>query len=662
MIWTLALWPFLAGLAIWRLGDPSRRATAVLAGIAMAATLALALAAGDWTGAVAWAPGLTLRAGLAPLSHPVAVMVPMVALAVVVFAAGHETARGLGRLMGLFLMFTGAMELVVIAGDLVTLLIGWEAMGAASWALIGHRWRETEAMPSANYAFVMTRAGDLGLFLAVFACFAGAGSVAYAAIGGLEGWPLGVAAFGILAAAAAKAGQVPFSPWLFRAMAGPTSVSALLHSSTMVAAGAYLVIRLHPALSAAPGFSAATIALGLVTALAGGLVAILQLHAKKVLAGSTSAQLGLMFAAAGAGHPGVAVLHLIAHAFFKAPLFFAAGIAHARTETFDLRHMRLGAALTVAAGLTAVAALALAGVPPLGGAWTKEEIVKALGALSPWLALLAMAAGGLSAAYATRFAVLAYGAGDAEGESGPSRAALAALAGLAFVTLALSALWWPPVHEAAARALGITLPVGGSTLEVAASLGFVAAGLLAGVWLARHPRELAGAEWLGLPWLIETAVVRPSLAVAGWAARVDDAILDAIPRGAATAGCAVSCGLGLADDRAIDGTTYGGAAASLALSHRLRFADDHGIDGMNRGASRLGHGAVALVVRLTEAAARGASRIGETAFDLIPEGTGRLMGMAGGDLRRLQSGQSHHYYVILVAGFALGAAILILGT
>ena len=324
--------------------------------------------------------------------------------------------------MGLILMFTGAMELVVIAQDLVTLLIGWEVDGrrvlGADRPPLARKRRDAGLQ---HYAFVMTRAGDLGLFLAVFACFAGAGSVDYAALGQLDGWPLGVAASGILVAAAAKAGQVPFSPWLFRAMAGPTSVSALLHSSTMVAAGAYLVARLYPWLSAAPGFSAAAHRARAGHRAGGRAGGAIQVHAKKVLAGSTSAQLGLMFAAAGAGYPGVAVLHLIAHAAFKAPLFFAAGIAHARADTFDLRRMRLGTEMTVAAGLTAVAALALAGVPPLGGAWTKEEIVKALGASSPWLALLAMAAGGLSAAYATRFAVLAYGPGDADGESGQSR-------------------------------------------------------------------------------------------------------------------------------------------------------------------------------------------------------------------------------------------------
>ncbi len=149
------------------------------------------------------------------------------------------------------------------------------------------------------------------------------------------------------------------------------------------------------------------------------------------------------------------------------------------------------------------------------------------------------------------------------------------------------------------------------------------------------PRELVGAEWLGLPWLIDAAALRPSLAAAAWAARIDDALFDALPRGA--------------------------TAAGRIMSRALRLADDRGIDGVNRAGSRASYGAVALVVRLTEAAARGASHIGEATSDLIPEGTGRLIGMAGTDLRRLQSGQSPHYYVILLAGFALGAAVLILG-
>ena len=443
MIWTLALLPALAGLAVWAAGDGRMRAGA-LGAVVLAATLMLSLVARRLDGQRT--PGRrrwSCAPSLVPLSHAVAVTVPAIALAVVVFAAGHEAERGLARLIGLILVFVGGMELIVIAGDLLTLLIGWEIVGACSWALIAHHWRQGEAARSANYAFVMTRAGDLGLFLALFATFAATGGLGYDALGELQGPALWLAAAGILVAAASKAGQVPFSPWLFRAMDGPTSVSALLHSATMVAAGAFLVARLQPQLSAAPGFGVAAIAVGLVTAIAGGVVALRQVHAKKVLAGSTSAQLGLMFAAAGAGFPGVAVLHLIMHAAFKAPLFFAAGIAHEAAGSFDLRTMRLGRALPWTAAMTAVAALALAGVPPLSGAWSKEEVVKALGHAGPWLALAGIVAGGLSAAYAARFALLAFWPGDRQEAERPGRGETVALAALALATVALSVLWLP---------------------------------------------------------------------------------------------------------------------------------------------------------------------------------------------------------------------------
>ena len=643
MIWSLAIWPVLAGLAIWAAGDGARRRLGGAAATAMLLTLALALLAQGWTGRYAWSGTIVLQAGLTPFAQAVAITVPAVALAVVVFAAAHEAERGLARLLGLLVVFVGGMELIVIASDLATLLIGWEIVGACSWALIGHAWRGDGNVRSANYAFVVTRAGDLGLFLALFATFAGAGSLDYAALGRLEGAPLVVAAFGILLAAASKAGQVPFSPWLFRAMDGPTSVSALLHSAAMVAAGAYLVARLQPQLARVPGFGACAIDIGLLTALAGGLVAVRQTHAKKLLAGSTSAQLGLMFAASGAGFPGAAVLHLIAHAAFKAPLFFAAGIAHGETGTYDLRAMRLGRALPWIAGLTAVAALALAGVPPLGGAWSKEEIVKALGEADPWVAFAAMAVGGLSAAYATRFAVMAFAPGQGTEPARRSPGAFAALAALALASVALGAVWLPPVHEAAARFLGVELPTG-TALEGAVSLALVALGVLAGLWLVRHPGRAPASDWLGLSAAIGRLVVRPFEAAARGAARFDDVVLDAIPRGAAHTARAASGWSGRADDTGIDGLRP-------CLLDRAR-----------RGVAEAGgRGAVALVVRATDAVARLAGTPGEAATDMIPGGAGRLAGMAGGDVRRLQTGMSHHYYVILIAGIVAALAILFLG-
>ncbi len=352
MLWSLALVPALAAPAL--LFVPARRAAlSAAAGAALAVTLALAGLApwAGWSGAYVWSDALVLTADLSPVSAAVAVLVPVIALPIALYAASHEAGQGLPRLLALMLLFVGGMELLVIAGDFLTLLIGWEIVGACSWALIGHRYDEIEPPQAGVYAFVTTRLGDLGLFIAAFAAYAGAGSFAFDGLPALSPAALQVVAFGVLVSAAAKSGQIPFSPWLFRAMAGPTSVSALLHAATMVAAGAYLLARLGPALSQADGFATTAIVTGLATALAGGVVAVLQLHAKKLLAASTSAQYGLMFAAVGAGWPGVAVLHLVAHAGFKALLFLSAGIAGERAGTFSLDRMALGRALPWTAAL-----------------------------------------------------------------------------------------------------------------------------------------------------------------------------------------------------------------------------------------------------------------------------------------------------------------------
>ncbi|MBJ3761493.1 hypothetical protein ILP92_01840 [Maribius pontilimi] len=309
------------------------------------------------------------------MAQAVAIMVPAIALAVVIFAVSHEDARGLPRLLCILMVFVGGMELIVIAADLITLLIGWEIVGACSWALIGHKWREKAPGPSANFAFVITRAGDLGLFLALFATFAATGDTSYDALATLEGGSLVLAAFGLLIACASKACQVPFAPWLFHAIDGLTSVSALLHSATMVAAGVYLLAHLQPQLSQAPAFGAAAFAVGLLTAILAGWVALQQIHTKKLLTGSTSAQMGLMIATVVAGHPGLSILHLIAHAAMKAALIFSAGIAHSMARSFDLRDMSLGRTLPLAAGLTAIAALSLAELPTLAGGWSKEELI-----------------------------------------------------------------------------------------------------------------------------------------------------------------------------------------------------------------------------------------------------------------------------------------------
>ncbi|MDQ2735513.1 MAG: NADH-quinone oxidoreductase subunit L, partial [Pseudomonadota bacterium] len=251
MLWLLALLPAMTGALLLAARSHRRGMLALIAGLGLAGTLALvpiAVSAG-WTGSLQWSATLALQATLTPLSALVAALVPAVALPVLVYAAYREREAGLLRLMSLLLLFCGAMELLVTANDLLTLLIGWEIVGACSWALIAHEWRDAANPSSARYAFVVTRFGDLGLFLAAMSAYAGSGSFAYADLARLDAQHLAVVAFGIILSAASKSGQIPFSPWLFRAMAGPTAVSALLHAATMVAAGAYLLARLQPMLS-----------------------------------------------------------------------------------------------------------------------------------------------------------------------------------------------------------------------------------------------------------------------------------------------------------------------------------------------------------------------------------------------------------------------------
>lgn len=630
MLWLLALVPILAAIALFASGAESRRWLGATACGILAVTIVMArVAAQGWTGSLEWSPGITLAAALTPISASVAILVPAIALPVLAYATMHEHRPGLRRLIALLLAFVGAMELLVIAADLLTLLIGWELVGASSWALIGQDWRDGEKMESADYAFLMTRFGDLGLFLAAMVAFSATGSFSFEDLPSIGQPMLGLLTFGIILSAASKSGQLPFSGWLFRAMAGPTSVSALLHAATMVAAGAYLLARLQPALSAVPWFGPATITIGLATALAGGVVALLQFHAKKVLAASTSAHFGLMFVATGAGYPGVAVLHLIAHACFKAPLFLAAGIAGERAKTYDFMAMGFGRVLPLTALLSGIAALALAGVPPLGAAWTKDAIVNAAGPTGWWLEAGVIVAGGLSAAYAARFQLLAFGRTH-EPEQGytPGRVERAALGLLAGASLTLSALWFPAIEERVAAWLDISLPPTTATALVVSILAILI-GLLSGRILAAKARNgkqprLAESDWLGLPQFISRWVTRPVLAVICLASRIDDMAIDAVPKAVASGVAALRNALAKADQRLVD-----------------------------RG--------IVIVESFTHWLSRTGSRIGEIVADGLPEGAARLVATSGRDATRLQTGLSHQYYAIIVAGAALLFAIMIVG-
>ncbi len=669
----------------------ARRRHRLLLPLALAGSLA-SLAVGAWAAATGpaatwrWGRHLALALEVEGLARVMVVLVAAIALPVVAYAGvslAHD--RGLARLLGLLLAFVGAMSVLVTASNLLTLLVAWELVGIASWALVAHDWRQAEVAPLALHVFLTTRTGDLGLVAAAGVVLAVAGTTDYDALAGLSGWPVHVVAGGLLLAAAAKSAQLPFSPWLFSAMAGPTPASALLHSATMVAAGAYALARTVPLLDAASWLAPAVAGLGLATALAGGVVASVQTDLKRALAASTSAQYGLILVAVGAGSAAAAGTHLVTHATLKALLFLGAGVALHTAGTLDLRRLRLGRALPFVAATFAVGALALAAVPPLGAARSKEGILAAAVHRSAWLGAGVLAASFLSALYAGRLALLAYGPGPASlarpgpilgagpvpgagSASDPSPSIVedrgcsaikmlhnrtderppifergtlerppaverGALGGLAAATLALSALWLPGAADLVEDATGGALVAGeawelvASVLAVAAAAGLIALlsrrGHLASLGLPTRTQAAVGA-WLGLPALAEHLVVNPVLALSRSLAALDDRVVDAGVRAAVRVAAALSRLLAWWGERSVDGLVQGVAGMTLRTAAFSRATDERAVD------------------RAVEELARGTTS-------------------AGRQGQRLQTGMSHHYYVIVALGLVAAVAVAALG-
>lgn len=631
------LLPFLplmaAGALVALRARPRLLAPIAVGALLVTFLLGLAAAATEPAVRLAWSPAIELTLAVTGFGRVMVVLVPLIAAPIVAYAAAAEP-DGRTRLLSLLLAFVAAMLLLVVADDFVTLLIGWELVGATSWALIGHGWRDRANTEAGTQAFLTTRLGDLGLYAAAGATLAATGSFAFAGVGiAASPWREMIAG-GVILAAAAKSAQVPFSPWLFAAMAGPTPVSALLHSATLVAAGAYLLIRLSPALSAVWWFLPAIAIIGAVTAVGGGLVALAQTHAKRLLAASTSAQYGLMFIAVGAGSTAAAGAQLVTHAAFKSLLFLAAGVAIHAVATADLRAMRLGRALPGVAVAAAIGALALAGVPPLGGAWSKEAALSAAVEASGVLASAVLVASLLTAVYAGRFVLLAFGRDRAEREvHRPGASVAAALAVLASLTVALTVLWIPAAGRAV-EDLTLGRLADGALWEVVAAVGVLLAGGLIVALLNRRgrladmlPKGGSGvvvADWVGLPRVQHRLVVQPTLALAASLARADDRVIDAGVRAAARIAVLVSGLVSRRLDVSIDRAVTGLASSSVALAGASRRTDDLVVDG-------------------------------------AVEATGRGFGRAGHESRRLQTGLTHHYFVIGAVGLVAIAAILAAG-
>jgi NADH-quinone oxidoreductase subunit L len=344
-----------------------------------------------------------LRLGwlLDPLTAIMLVMVCFVGLLIFIFSIGYMAHdENFTRFFCFLSLFAAAMLGVVIANNLLLLFMCWEIVGLTSYLLIGFWYQKPEAAAAAKKAFIVTRIGDLGLFLGMLWLYSlsgtllfydnGSGCLEHSAVAAMLAR---AAAFGLTASsgigllifcgAAGKSGQVPLHVWLPDAMEGPTPVSALIHAATMVAAGVFLIARVYPLMSASvhgPSPALEVVAwIGGITALFAACIAVAQNDIKRILAYSTVSQLGYMMLGLAVGGVAVGMFHLITHAFFKALLFLGAGsVIHGCSEEQDIRYMGgLRKLMPITFATYAVGMLALCGFPLFAGFWSKDEILHA---------------------------------------------------------------------------------------------------------------------------------------------------------------------------------------------------------------------------------------------------------------------------------------------
>lgn len=327
---------------------------------------------------------IELSMALDPIAAIVLCVVTIVATCVQIYSFGYmHGEKRIGWYYAVLSLFTAAMLFLVLSSSLLLTFMAWEMMGLCSYLLIGFWYEEEAPRKASQKAFLTTRVGDLGFLIALFAIYANTNTFDLATV--LEKsaeWAPGVAivvSVGLLWAAMGKSAQMPLHVWLPDAMAGPTPASALIHAATMVAAGVFVVARTLPIFEHAPVVLNAMLIIGAITAIAGGLMGAVQYDIKKVLAYSTISQLGLMFVALGVGTEAAMVaglFHLATHAFFKSLLFLGAGSIIHGTHTQDMREMGgLRKDMPVTTAVFTVGTLALAGVFPFAGFFSKDEIV-----------------------------------------------------------------------------------------------------------------------------------------------------------------------------------------------------------------------------------------------------------------------------------------------
>ncbi|MCW2628841.1 NADH-quinone oxidoreductase subunit L [Mycobacterium sp.] len=427
-------------------------------------------------------------------------------------------------------LFLAAMLLLVLADNYLGLYVGWEGVGLASYLLIGFWSHKPSAATAAKKAFVVNRVGDMGLAIALMVMFAYIGSISFAGVFSAaprlgEGTLTAIGLL-LLLAACGKSAQVPLQSWLGDAMEGPTPVSALIHAATMVTAGVYLIVRSGPIFNLAPNAQLGVVIVGAVTLLFGAIVGCAKDDIKKALAASTMSQIGYMVLAAGLGPAGYAfaIMHLLTHGFFKAGLFLGAGsVMHAMNDEVNMRRYGgLRTVMPITFATFGLGYLAIIGVPPLAGFFSKDGIIEAaLGAGGGKGIILGGAAilgAGITAFYMTRVMLMTFfgerrwGA-SASVATGQTASASAATGQTASASVATGQTEVAHPHESPAV---MTWPMILLAIGSVASGGFLAIGGTLAHWLEPvvGAREAASGTPAWVVTIVVLTVVAAGIAIA----------------------------------------------------------------------------------------------------------------------------------------------------
>ncbi len=317
-----------------------------------------------------------------PLTAVMLMVVTGVGFLIHVYSVGYMHGEdGFTRFFVYMNLFMVSMLLLVMGNNFLVLFIGWEGVGLCSYLLIGYYFNKVSAAKAATKAFVVNRIGDAGFLLAIFFVFVNFKTLDYLKVferaNQLSIETVTAITLCLLVGAIGKSAQIPLYTWLPDAMEGPTPVSALIHAATMVTAGVYMVVRTHVLFDMAPVSMATVGIIGGLTALLAATIGLVQNDIKRVLAYSTVSQLGYMFLACGVGAYSAAIFHLVTHAFFKALLFLSAGaVIHSLEGEQDIRKMGgLSKKIPITYTVFLIGTLAIAGIPPLAGFWSKDEIM-----------------------------------------------------------------------------------------------------------------------------------------------------------------------------------------------------------------------------------------------------------------------------------------------